>query len=334
MSKRANPVFVGTFISIAIALGVTALIIFGSGNIFRQAERFVLYFDDSVNGLEVGAAVKFKGVRIGQVKEIYIRFNQTEDSAHVPVVIEIDTARLQRHLGVEVDLADPEVLATVIRDGLRAKLQLQSFVTGVLFIELDYFHDSGPPLFVQKEFIYPEIPTVFAPNITAIFRKVTDTLNEVTKIDISAMGKNAQSLLGRLDEGLAEIQFDEINANVVAVTAGAERLVNDPNLTASIELLRENLVNFKALSARVDENLGPLIEEVNETLHDAQSALQSSEALMKRADDLIKPDSSFRYQVDVALAEMSTAMRSIRILADYLERNPNALLTGKPEHNE
>ncbi len=334
MSKRANPVFIGAFVSIAIALGIIGLIIFGSGNIFRPAERFVLYFDDSVNGLEVGAAVKFKGVRIGQVKEIYIRFNQPEDSAHVPVIIEIDTDRLQRHLGVEVDLADPEVLATVTRDGLRAKLQLQSFVTGVLFIELDYFYDAGPPLFVQKEFIYPEIPTVFAPNITAIFRKVTDTLTEVTKIDIAAMGKSAQSLLDRLDAGIAEIQFDEINANVVAVTSAAERLVNDPNLTASIELLRENLETFKALGERVDANLEPLVAEVNETLKVAQSALRSSEALMKQADDLLNPDSSFRFKVDVALVEMSNAMRSIRVLADYLERNPNALLTGKPGHNE
>lgn len=334
MSKRANPVFVGAFVSVAIALGVIALIIFGSGNIFRPAERFVVYFDDSVNGLEVGAAVKFKGVRIGQVKEIFIRFNQAEDSAHVPVIIEIDTHRLQRHLGVEVDLADPEVLATVTRDGLRAKLQLQSFVTGVLFIELDYFPDAGPPLFVQKEFIYPEIPTVFAPNITAIFRKVTDTLDEVTKIDFSAMGDNVNSLLGSLRDGVDAIQFEQINENVVAVTAAAKEVLDDANLKASIELLRENLEQFKTLGARVDASLDPLVAEVNATLLSARTALATSEAVMKRADDFLNPDSSFRYQVDVALAEMAAAMRSIRVLADYLERNPNALLTGKPGPNE
>lgn len=334
MSKRANPVFVGAFVSIAIALAVIALIIFSSGNIFRPAERFVLYFEDSVNGLEVGAPVKFKGVRIGQVKEIYIRFNQAEDSAHVPVIIEIDTRRLQKHLGVEVNLADPEVLAAVTRDGLRAKLQLQSFVTGVLFIELDYFPSSGPPVLIQKEFMYPEIPTVFSPNITAIFRKVTDMLDEMTKIDISAIGQHATSLLERLDAGVAAIEFEEINKNVVAATVSANELLADPNLKASLDLLRENLEQLKKLTTRIDDSYDPLVEEVSSTLLSARNALATSEALMKRADDLLDPDATFRYQLDSALGEMAAAMRSIRMLAEYLERNPNAILTGKPENKE
>lgn len=109
MSQKASPTLIGVFIIAAIALAVVTVILFGSGRLFSKTEDFILYFEDSVNGLEVGAPVKFKGVRVGQVKRIAIRFDQDDDSPHVPVLIEIDIGRLHKPLGVDLDLADPEV---------------------------------------------------------------------------------------------------------------------------------------------------------------------------------------------------------------------------------
>lgn len=331
MSKRANPALIGVFVSGAVVLAVVAIILFGSGRLFRSSERFVLYFENSVNGLEVGAPVKFKGVRIGQVREIYIRYNQAEDSAHVPVIIEIDTHHLSSRLGVVVDLANPDHLAQVIRDGLRGKLQLQSFVTGVLFVELDYYEHMGKPKLVQREFLYPEIPTIYSPNVTALFLKLTTALDEVSQINFAEMGRRAESILVTLDDGLKEIQFKEVNERIILVADAIEAFIANPELTENISLVKHNLENIIAFTDNLNAKIDPLASEIHATLGTLQTTLLQGQQFIRQAEEMISPDSALHYDLQQALSEMAGAMRSLRVLSEYLERNPNAILTGKPQ---
>jgi paraquat-inducible protein B len=141
MSARANPTAIGIFVTGATALAVLALLVFGSGRIFRRQETFIIYFNESVNNLSDGSPVKFKGVQIGQVRRITLRYNQATDSSSVPVLIDIDLSRLRNNLGVEINLADEQVFDEQVRLGLRAKLQMQSLLTGLLYIDLDIYDE-------------------------------------------------------------------------------------------------------------------------------------------------------------------------------------------------
>src|SRR5215471_20176443 len=162
MNKKVSTTVIGAFVLGAVALVIGALIMFGSGLYFRKTYEFVLYFDSSVNGLRVGAPVKFRGVEIGVVKNILLQLEKDMKVQRIPVIIQIDLEKLRSRGGTETLLNDPQALKEAIDNGLRGQLQLESFVTGLLFIGLDMFPDS-PATFVQEPdkgvHKYPEIPT-------------------------------------------------------------------------------------------------------------------------------------------------------------------------------
>lgn len=335
MSKKANPALIGAFVSGAVVLAVIAIMIFGSGRIFRDTERFILYFQDSINGLEVGAPVKFKGVRIGQVTNIYIRFNQDDTSPHVPVVIEIDTGRLSNTLGVEVDLGAPDVFKEQVEIlGLRAQLQQASFVTGMLFVELDYYPDSATPFYIQQadhetgEKRFLEIPTV-STGFTEVIKKVSKMVDQISKIDFARIGDLTTDILVKVDDGLGSFDFPEINDKTVAVLTELNAFLNDPETKALSANLNLTLADGRTLINNLDAQLDPIMGKLSETTDAANKTLEEFQTVARSVNIMLEPDSPLRYEIDNALREFAGASRSIRILADYLERNPSALLTGK-----
>lgn len=336
MSKKANPAIIGSFVVTAIVLAVAAVFVFGSGNFFKKKAEFVLYFEDSVNGLAVGAPVKFKGVPIGQVTDIRIRFNQSEDSASIPVIIEIDLTRLNNSLGVKVDLDDPEVLRAQVNDGLRATLQQASFVTGLLFVELNYVPDASQPVFHQVpgpdgNLAYPEIPTLQS-GLTEIIKKVSQMVNNISQINFAEMGRKLNDTLAKLDRGVGEIDFKALNDEAIEALRAIRVLAEDPQLKEAFANLNSTLDELQSLIGSLEGDAGALVTDVRKTLGDARGTLDNFSTLAANVDSLVAPDSPLRYELTSALSELAGAMRSLRVLADYLERNPDALLTGKQEN--
>ncbi|MBT8124865.1 MAG: MCE family protein, partial [Gammaproteobacteria bacterium] len=90
MSKKSNPTFIGAFVVGAIALAVTTVILLGGGKIFSDRSTYVTYFEGSIQGLRVGANVNFRGVRIGQVRRINVRFEESMLNFDLPVIIELE----------------------------------------------------------------------------------------------------------------------------------------------------------------------------------------------------------------------------------------------------
>jgi paraquat-inducible protein B len=144
MSIRANPTAIGGFLIGALVLLVAGTATLASTAWFERRSTFISFFQESVNGLEKGAPVKFQGVPVGNVTEILIQIDQRDKTFQVPVQYEIDLTRLTTQLGTFVDLEDGAVLRQQITDGLRAQLQMESIVTGQLYIELSYRPDAAP----------------------------------------------------------------------------------------------------------------------------------------------------------------------------------------------
>lgn len=336
MSKKANPAAIGVFVVGAVILAVVSVVIFGSGTLFTKTEKFILYFEDSINGLDVGAPVKFKGVRIGQVTDIRIRFNQNDESPHVPVFIQIDTDRLTNTLGVNVDLANDEIFRDQVEyQGLRGQLQQASFVTGMLFIELDYYPDSGPAYYVQQpkedgEKEYKEIPTISS-GLTEVIKKVTTMVDKISKIDFQGMGEKINDILVRVDDGIADIQFKAINDKAMELLNNLDEITEDPELKKVAGNLNTTLNEGQTFIKNLDKDVEVLVEDLRTTLKSARGTLNRIDGLTDNVNNMIEPESPLRYQLQDAFVELSDALRSIRVLADYLERNPSALLIGKQE---
>ncbi len=139
MNKKISPTLIGGFVLGALALLVIAVIAFGSGRLFRKTKEFVVYFDRDVNGLNIGAPVKFKGVEVGSVKNILLQLDQSLEVPSIPVLFEIDLKKITSRGGAVTLLEDPTALKAAIDRGLRAQLRTESLVTGVLYIGIDLF---------------------------------------------------------------------------------------------------------------------------------------------------------------------------------------------------
>ncbi len=330
MSVRASSTAIGVFVSGAILLAVVALLVFGSGKLFSKQEKFIIYFDDSVNGLTIGSPVKFKGVQIGQVSNIMIRYDQADDNAYVPVIVEIDVSRLHNQLGVSVDLGNEQEFEEQVRDGLRAKLQLQSLLTGLLYIDLDYYEElSGkvPPQ-IQLSKKYKEIPSLSS-GLSEMMKSVTTALQNISQIDFKGIGDKVNHLLDQLNDGVGQIDFKQINDQLIEALKNLNGILADPDLKKAIAQLDDTLVSFQNLSDNVNSQVQPLSASIQLTAKRARVTLDQVDETLKTLRDLLQPQSSLRYELDTALSEIAGAAQSIRVLTDFLERNPNALIAGK-----
>jgi paraquat-inducible protein B len=334
MNKKMSPAVIGAFVLGAVALIVIAILVFGSGRLFRQTREFVLYFDNSVNGLRIGAPVKFKGVEIGSVKDIRLQLEKGAEVNKIPVIIEIDLKKLTSR-GAQADITMNREMfqQAIVERGLRGQLEMESLVTGLLFVALDFL--PGTPLnLVQQaggDYEYPEVPTL------------PTTLEQ------------AKDAVTRIMSKLEDIDFKELGANLQATLKGVNRTVNSPEIESVLRSLArvmpkvdEAVVNIRNLAGTTEAKVKVLADDLQHTSADARvalkqagDALKQTEETMKRAEAaaanieaLSDLDSPVNYELVKGLRDVSTAARSLRSLTDYLERNPRAPIFGKPDSKE
>src|ERR1700736_6540525 len=150
MSQKANPTLIGAFVFGAIVIAVGAVIFFGSANLFAKKQLFETYFNQSVNGLGIGSNVKYKGVTVGKVTKVQLKFQGNGEAPVVRVLYEINTDNLLNKYGLTIDLGDRKLHDKAVANGLRAKLDFESLISGQLYIALDFYRDANPPV------LYPE----------------------------------------------------------------------------------------------------------------------------------------------------------------------------------
>lgn len=313
-SKRASPTLIGAFVIGALLLALGGLAVFGSGKLFRRTEQFVAIFSGSVNGLSVGAPVKFRGVQVGSVTSILLSLpGMTLPDLRIPVFFDIDRDTTLK-LGAMVNPADPSALAALIDQGLRAQLQLESIVTGVLFVELDLFPTSQVTLFLPKDSGYVEIPT--QPTL----------LQEATQTAADVVAK------------LRDADIDGLVNAVRDAARGVNDLAGSPELRQTLVAIRDTLATTRETLVEVKPRIAPLagrfdsgVSRLEATLQKLDLTLGSVKTSLGSFDTLVDPQAPLVYQLTATLTDLSEAARSIRQFADYLDRNPNALLTGRPK---
>lgn len=294
------------------------------------------YFDDSVSGLDIGAPVKFRGVTIGKVSQVLLRTTEQAPADYsVPVVMEFTPDLLTRR-GLDQALLDKTGLRGSIAKGLRAKLQQQSVITGVLYVELDYFPDT-PARLHDPQGVNAEIPTLPS-NLGALTKAVSQTLDQLSRVDFVSITKKVDSILGRLDQGASQIEFAKINGNLVKASDNIARLTGDPAVTKAVDDFSAAMRSVDALVKRLNSKLDPVTEDIQVMAAAGRKALDNLNVTAENLRGFTKPGSATRRDLDQALADVAEAAQAIRSLADFLERNPETIIQGRrksvPTHLE
>jgi paraquat-inducible protein B len=321
MSLKASPAKIGAFVVTGLALIVAAIVIFGSGRFFSHRVPFVVYFSDSVNGLVVGAPVKFKGVPVGTVRKIQIKVDETGEASKIPVIIEIDEKQVLSSGGSSTIFKSPDYVKNQINKGLRASLESESFITGKLYIALDYYKDAGPPEFVQKEGPYQEIPSIST--------GLSEFIKSVGRIDIVGLSTKLDDTLTQLNQLVGQLQVKQMSEGVVRVLNSADKLINSTDLKDAISSLGKTSEETRKVLTKLDQQLDPLTTGLNNTTAEATKSLAELRQTLEQIRGLVGSDSPLIGQIDSALQDFSDASRSVRMLSDYLARNPKAILTGR-----
>ncbi len=338
MSKQANPTVIGSFVVGAIALLVIGVIVFGSGEIFSDKLRYVLYFDDDMKGLNVGAPVTYRGVNVGSVSDIQLEFDVRDESVRIAVYMELGGDQITR-LGIEESGMAMEVVTSLTRRaesldrmierGLRAQLQLQSFVTGQLQVKLDFYR--GSPM--RKLGIHPEMKEF--PTIPSALSVISESLEQIPIQQLVAYAQpiieginglvNAPEILQTLRSLDGTLQ--EIRTFVKHVDAQVDPLVSD--LTKTSAVARGTLDQARRTFALEDEEAAHLAGTIVETTESAQATMRQVQSALVALEDTMGPDSDLGYTLAQTLQELSSTARALRVFAEYVERHPEAIIRGK-----
>ena len=356
MSKKANTTIIGVFVTGAIILAIAGILIFGGGKFFKETKEFVLFFQGSVQGLNKGAPVAFKGVRIGSVTDVRILFDNRDLSLQIPVFIEIEPDRLTKTQGaidltkVVEDTKDKTILAYLVEKGLRAQLDMQSLVTGQLFVNLDFF-PGRPARYVNIDTGYPEVPTIpsslenlsrtveqlpiseLASKANRVLRAIERWLNSPELQEIVASTDQTMKHVASISEKVDD-QIKPLLSGIDRTVTEAQGLVHDIRVHVSPVAtdVRELAGETRKLVGGINSRLGEITSGLERTLKAAELALKKAESALGGIEDTVGHDSPVRLELFNALKELSTAARSLRVFADYLERHPEALIRGKGEY--
>jgi len=358
MSKRANTTVIGAFVIGAIALVLGAVMVFSTGQLFDERIVVVTVFGGSVTGLQVGSPVEFRGVPVGTVTSIKALYDPQKSSFEIPVYMSLESDSVTNIRDDESERSPANEIERMIAHGLRARLDLRSLVTGSKFVALD-FHPATPATIVGIDGNIPEIPSIAShlDKVTSLFEKLdvdalagkailamdgistlvnspilADTIENLDKAtrDTNALVLQLQTDTHKLSQTAIETleqtrqTLAAAETALVATLSDVSRLSNstDERLSRIAAKLDTTLSAIQTLASNLDQQVQPLSDSAKATMNQATSTL-------KAAESLVGEDSHTRYTLDMTLEELAAAARSVRLMADYLEQNPDALLKGK-----
>ena len=358
MSRQANPTVVGAFVVGAIALVTVFVMVFGSGTLLDQRVKVVAFFENSVTGLQVGAPVEFRGVPVGTVTSIRALYDPQTTSFVIPVYMSLTGGTVREVRKQAADKTPGAELQRMIENGLRARLDIRSLVTGQTYVALD-FHPETPVKLVRADPQTIEIPTMPSRldkvanmfdelDLEQIAAKGLRTLDGITRLvnspdiritleNLRIASEKANAILAGMDD-----RVEAISAETRATLAQARDTLSrtESSLAAALddvsrtsaridgtvvslgENVDQTLAELRELTRAIDEQIGPLSSAARRTFDDTSS-------VMRAAEDTIGKNSTTRYRLDTALEELAGAARAVRIMAEYLEQNPDALIKGK-----
>jgi paraquat-inducible protein B len=328
MSRRANPKIVGGFVLAASALLVAGALVFGSFTFFEATRRIVVFFEGSVDGLTQGSAVLFRGVPIGRVVDVGIRYDPQTSTLAIPVIIEIRPGVIAKYS--PPGQTNIELLNSLIDHGLRARLESASLVTGQQVVALNFF--PGTPINLQKtDLPYFQMPTV--PSATQQIMSSVD----VAARDLPTLIKQAGGVLDRVQQILSTEKEDAIHTLLDNAAAKMKtRLPADAAIDPLIDSAHSAIVGAGQLTTHLDSVVQTNREDIRAIVRNFR---ENTVSLNKLIDQLNLVATANRIPIrqfmDGTLPDLGaliidarTTVNKATAVLDSLQRNPTRFIFG------
>ncbi len=340
MSRRkSKPALLGLFVVGALSLIFLTVVLLAGGGLWTRKQQAVMHFGGSIYGLQVGAPVVFRGVRVGSVADIGLSYDRGGDRVLIPVLADLEPQMLRNAIGGG-RMGDPgEALSGLVERGLRAQLAMQSLLTGQLYVDLD-FHPEKPGMRVSQDPAQREIPT-----ISTTFQELRSQVEELDLkrlvADISAIASSTRGLLANpeLHQALRDVAgaSTQLRSLLGKLDQQATPVLGEAQQAAGA--MRQAMGDLSRAAQRVDETaqrIGAATEGVAGTLAPDAPLVQS---LRRTADELsvtaaalrsgVGEESPLNQQLQRSLQDVGKAARALRELAETLDQQPESVLKGR-----
>lgn len=313
---------VGGFVLGGLVLAVAAVLLFGGMSLFTAKTEAVAFFEGSIAGLQIGAPVTFRGVRVGAVRSIELRLDLHGLTTAIPVYLDLEPDNVQATNGTST--GETVTVQQLIAAGLRARLTTQSLVTGQLTVELDL--QPGTPAHLNGGGgKVPEIPA-----LPSELQKLRDQVSELPLRELADTAgrtlRAIETLSGKLNTSVGPT-LDSLHATSDAATAA---LVTSNQAIQVLQAdLDRTMRNADGVIAEAQRQLASGGADLHRTLASANRAADQAATLMSTVNSLADPRSRMRADLEATLRDLAASASSLRSLASELERNPSAILTGR-----
>ncbi len=275
---------------------------------FRQRIPFLVYFQGSVRGLAIGAPVELFGIQIGTVTDVKLEFDPTGKESRVAVRLEVQPERIMRP--EQLRETDPIDLSRKLVDrGMRVQLRSANLLTGQLVVAFDFF----PTQDLKRAEVSQDGDAVVLPSLPGGLDSITTNVSEI---------------LRKIDG----LPLEQIARNLNDTLAGVRNVTNAPELRQSLQSLASTLAAVQDLARTATQDMGPALKRMPEIAQSLQATVDKAGKLVGSADAGYGENSQFRRDVQRLLEQVSDTARSVRLLADYLDQHPEALLRGRSGH--
>lgn len=267
--------------------------------IYAYKEYFILYFNQNIRGLKVGAPVEFSGIKVGEVVDIRLELDEKDLAFRIPVLIAVEPERVQ--LRNHSDLERGAMIRTLVGKGLRAQLRTGMLLTGQQYVNLDMYPDL-PPVALTSNGLYPELPTLPNP--------------------IEEIAASAQKLLNTFNN----FPLDAIGSDLQATLAQLKTLTGDKQISEALASLKTGMGQLEQFAGGLNNEVGPRLASAVTRL---ETAIEQTGQILQGVDGVVDPEGPVMYQLTRTLKEVARAARAVEAMADTIERHPNALIFGK-----
>ncbi len=300
---------------------------------------YLVYFDDTIRGLSVGAPVEFRGIRIGTVQSIEIRRNREAGQVRIGALLGLEPERLA--IDDSDNSQDPkvglEMAKKLIASGVRVQLKTGNILTGQLFVDMDFFPNAQVAEITMENGI-PVLPSVPA-TLKNLTNQLASIMTKLESLPFAAIGQQAEEAVAGINDLInsGEIQDSVRLLNEVMKSANSfVAAIDDEEINKAVVNLNSTLERTNRLVALLQERAGPILDDVNKAtssandlIRDARNTAGRAQKALASVETVTAEDGKIGTELAATLQQLRAAARAIRIFVEYLERNPQALVRGK-----
>lgn len=319
MGERKHSVLIGSFVVGSLLIALAGALFIGSTGFGGQREKVVMVFEGSVKGLTVGAPVALRGVEIGQVTDIQLLLATNRADIIMQVEAELSESNV-RLVGEGMNAS--ELIPYLIDNGLRAQLNMQSVLTGLLYIQMDFHPDTTATL-SEVSSSHTQIPTI--PTELELLRRTLQS------VDYASIAQDIGDIADGLNTIIATDEFRALPGDLHETLETLTRAGS--SLTDAIDSLHPRMTGVitdaHSTLQQVNTDLPRLTAGAERGLERLDSALVATQRVMQSLDQTVGDGSPILFQLDATLKELADASRALQSLARLLEEQPDALLRGR-----